>query len=70
MHLDLTLHEATLLDRQLVHRIAELDRGLARTDTHELKQAVAREIDELRSIERRLSQSRALEMPITEDDFV
>ncbi len=70
MYLDLTPHEATLLDRQLVHRIAELDRGLARTDRHELKVAVAREIDELRAIEQRLSEWRALAIALSKDEFV
>jgi hypothetical protein len=67
MHLDLTLHEATLLGRQLVSRIDELDRLLARIDATERRQDVARELQDLRTIERRLA--RECETLRTEDEL-
>jgi hypothetical protein len=68
MHLDLTPHEAILLEAQLGNRIKELDRSLARTDQHDLQHQAAREIDELRAIERRLA--RTIESTRAEDGFV
>jgi hypothetical protein len=55
MKLELSTHEAALLKTELGRRIQELDRDLVRTDKHELQHALARDIDELRSIEVRLA---------------
>ncbi|HEY2516338.1 MAG TPA: hypothetical protein VGI39_35950 [Polyangiaceae bacterium] len=55
MKLELSTHEAALLKTELGRRIYDLDRDLVRTDKHELQHALARDIDELRGIERRLA---------------
>lgn len=68
MHLDLTLHEASLLGRQLVNRIDELERALARIDGTERRQEIVRELQDLRTIEERLA--RECETLRTEDDRV
>jgi hypothetical protein len=69
MQLDLTLQEAKLLRAQLGYRIEELDRGLVRTDQFTLQHALAREIEVLRDIEKRLARGLALE-DRPEDVFV
>jgi hypothetical protein len=68
MKLDLTSHEAALLRTELSRHLVALDRDLVRTDKHDLQHALAREIDELRGIERRLA--RELDELRTEDGFV
>jgi hypothetical protein len=54
MNLILTTHEATLLKTALDQHLVQLDRDLVRTDKHDLQHALARDIDQLRSIDQRL----------------
>jgi hypothetical protein len=68
MKLDLTTHEAALLRSELARRLIALDRDLVRTDKHDLQHALARDIEELRGIERRLAHE--LDDLRTEEGFV
>jgi len=68
MHLDLTLHEATLVDRQLLTRIDELERAVMRTVNPLRVEQLAREMADLKVIEHRLA--RESETLRTEDDIV
>ncbi|MCC6763447.1 MAG: hypothetical protein IT293_02185 [Deltaproteobacteria bacterium] len=52
--LDLSADEQRLLATHLVRHIEHLDAELVRTDQHALQHALAREIDQLRAIARRL----------------
>lgn len=52
--LDLSPQEIQLLATHLVRYVDHLDAELVRTDKHELQHALAREIEALRSIARRL----------------
>ena len=68
MKLELTTHEAALLKMELAQRLVSLDRDLVRTDKHDLQHALARDIEELRNIEKRLE--RELDELRTEEGFV
>jgi len=57
--LDLSSDEQRLLSTHLARHIEYLDAELVRTDQHTLQHALAREIDQLRAIARRLQASSA-----------
>lgn len=52
--LELSADEQRLLASHLARHIQHLDAELVRTDQHDLQHALAREIDQLRAIARRL----------------
>jgi hypothetical protein len=53
--LDLSPEEQRLLRTHLNRYLAHLDTELVRTEKHDLAHALAREIEQLRAIERRLA---------------
>lgn len=55
MDLELSAEEACFLREQLARHIVNLDNELVRTDQHALQHALARDVERLRHLERRLA---------------
>ena len=54
IRLELSTEDATILCEQLGYRITELDRDLVRTDQHQLRHALAEDVERLSEIAQRL----------------
>ncbi len=54
MKLELSMSEAQMLARQLKNHLRNLDDDLIHTDKHQLQHELAREVDVLKKISRRL----------------
>jgi hypothetical protein len=55
MYLELTPEEAAFLREHLAKHVAQVENELVHTDKRELQRALARDVDRLRGIERKLA---------------
>jgi hypothetical protein len=59
MILELSDHEAKLLKKHLGHEIRHVENELVHTDKHALQHELAREVDALKALERRIQEQLA-----------